>query len=109
MRSFPILFFSYIVFGSCYWFYTSAPITLPAIEIGYYGYYHRVQRVIKSIPNVAIVKTWQHTDLSLESFSFTLQRPNAKTVEVMFRESTPAMDFFDDRQIRGYVLANFDQ
>jgi hypothetical protein len=108
MRSFLILFFSYIAFGSGYCFYACAPITNPAVEIGYYGYYHRVQRVIKSIPNVTIVETWQHADISLENFGFTLQRPNAKTVGVMFRQSSYEMDFSDDKQIRNYVLAHLN-
>jgi hypothetical protein len=85
MRQLPILLFSLIALAGGYWFYAFAPLSNPAIEIGYYGYYRRVQRVIKTIPDVTIVKTWQHRDISLESFSFTLQRPNEKTVEVMFQ------------------------
>jgi hypothetical protein len=65
--------------------------------------------VIKSIPDVAIVDTWQHTDLTIESFGFTLRQANGKPVEVRFRESTPAMDFSDDRQIRDYVLMHLEK
>jgi hypothetical protein len=116
MRQFVITLFSLIAavggflitFVGGFWVYAFAPIAHPSVAIGYYGYYNRVQRVIKSIPDVAIVDTWQHTDLTIESFSFTLQRPNGKTVRVMFRESTPAMDFSDDRQIRDYVLMHLD-
>jgi hypothetical protein len=108
MRPFVITLVSLItIIGGC-WVYAFAPIANPSVEIGYYGYYNRVQRVIKSIPDVAIVDTWQHTDLTIESFGFTLQRANGKPVEVRFRESTPAMDFSDDRQIRDYVLTQLD-
>jgi hypothetical protein len=117
MRQFVITLFSLIaavggfliVFVGGFWIYAFAPIANPSVEIGYYGYYNRVQRVIKSIPDVAIVDTWQHTDLTIESFSFTLQRPNRKPVKVMFRESTPAMDFSSDQQIREYVLTELDR
>jgi hypothetical protein len=109
MRPFVITLVSLIAIVGGAWVYAFAPIENPAVEIGYYGYYNRVQRVIKTIPDVAIVDTWQHTDLTIESFGFTLRRTNGKPVEVRFRESTPAMDFSDDRQIRDYVLMQLDQ
>jgi hypothetical protein len=108
MRPFLILLFSLFAIGGGLWVYIFAPVENPSVEIGYYGYYNRVQQVIKSIPDVAIVDTWQHTDLTIESFGFTLRRANGKPVEVRFRESTPAMEFSSDRQIRDYVLMHLD-
>jgi hypothetical protein len=57
MRPLPILLFSLTVLAGGYWFYAFAPLSNPAVEIGYYGYYHRIQRVIKTIPDVVIIKT----------------------------------------------------
>jgi hypothetical protein len=102
------IFLGLIALGGGFWVYAFAPIANPAVEIGYYGYYNRVQRIIKTIPDVAIVDTWQHTDISLESFSFTLRRSNGKPVRVMFQENTPAMAFSDDRKIRDYILMHLN-
>jgi len=60
-------------------------------EFGYYGQYNRVKHILEAMPNVMIVARWQHEDLTLEDFGFTLLRDGTRLVQVNVHEASLEM------------------
>ncbi|MFM7181374.1 MAG: hypothetical protein ACKO2G_07925 [Verrucomicrobiales bacterium] len=94
-----------LVLSSGWWVWNCAPIKNPAIEFGYYGRYHKVQRVISQIPGASIVDSWKHEDIVLEDFGFTVSLQGKEAKRVNFWDGTPIKESGDDEEIRSYVLA----
>jgi len=59
------------------------------LESGYYGQFNRVKHVIESMPNLAIVDHWQHQDITLEDFGFTLLVDGVREAQIRFVDGTP--------------------
>ena len=89
------------------WVWKCAPIKNPAIEFGYYGRFHKVQRIISQIPGARILDSWKHEDISLEDFGFTVSLASGEPKRVDFWEGTPVKETGNDEEIRDYVLARF--
>lgn len=58
----------------------------PHSEFGYFGRFNRVKNVLQSMPGVEIVDTWQHQDVTLEDFSFTILLHGTHQQKLMFWE-----------------------
>jgi hypothetical protein len=102
------LFFSLsalLVLATGFWVWNFAPIKNPAIEFGYYGRFHQVQRVISEIPGARIMDTWKHEDIVLEDFGFTISLESQEPKRVDFRDGAAVKEYGDDEEIRAYVLA----
>jgi len=56
------------------------------VEIGYYGQFNRVRRILDESTEWKVVKSWVHEDVSLEDFAFTLEDNRGERVQVDFRE-----------------------
>jgi hypothetical protein len=102
------LFFSLcgvLLLAAGFWVWNFAPIKNPAIEFGYYGRFHKAQRVISEIPGARIVDSWKHEDISLEDFGFTISLEGKEPKRVDFWDGTPVKENGDDEEIRAHVLA----
>jgi len=75
-------------------------------KIGYYGKFNRVLAVMEQIPDVRIVDTWQHHDVTLEDFGFTLVSASGQSTKVNFLEGSPQMKLTKGAEIEGYVRAS---
>lgn len=85
------------------WAYTSVPIAAPSAEFGYYGKFNQVQRIIHQIPGLRIVDHWQHHDVIMEDFSFTVANQYGVTIKIDFCENRPEMRLTKDADIRCYI------
>ena len=74
--------------------------------IGYYGKFNRVRNVIEHMPDVRIIDTWQHRDVTLEDFGFTIRSDSGQTIKVNFLENSPQMKMNDPKDIEAYVRAS---
>lgn len=74
----------------------------------YYGQYNRVRNVIEAMPSVTIIRDWQHKDLSLEDFGFTLFIDEEREVVVKFLENSPEINERDRSKIREIVRRAID-
>lgn len=54
------------------------------LDVGYFGEFNRVEDRLEAIEQVAIVDSWQHQDVTLEDFGFTLALPSGRRVELVF-------------------------
>lgn len=88
------------------WLYAFAPITAPWAEFGYYGKFHQVQRIIREMPELTIIDQWQHRDVSLEDFGFTVQRKDGSTAQIDFLENSDQMRLSSDEEIRNYIVSH---
>lgn len=87
------------------WLYAFAPITAPWAEFGYYGKFHQVQRIIREMPELSIIDQWQHRDVSLEDFGFTVQRKDGSTTQIDFYDHSDQMRLSSDEDIRNYIAS----
>ncbi len=71
--------------------------------IGYYGKFNRVRHVIEQMPDVRVVDTWQHHDVTLEDFSFTVVSAPGQTNKIFFGEGSPQMQFSKPQDIEAFV------
>ena len=78
------------------------------LEIGYYGQYNRVKHVIESMPNVRIVDHWQHHDMSLEDFGFTLVVDGTRKVRVDLHEGSSEMKERNKDRLREFIQRQID-
>ena len=85
------------------WAYSSVPITAPWAEFGYYGHFNQVQRIIRSMPDLSIVHQWQHHDVVIEDFTFTVAHRDGTSLEIYFWEGTPQMKLTRDSDIRLHI------
>lgn len=93
-----------IVAVATLWAYSSVPITAPWAEFGYYGHFNQVQRIIRSMPDLEIVHHWQHHDVAMEDFTFTVAKPGGPSFDIYFWEGTPQMKLSKDADITKYIL-----
>jgi hypothetical protein len=77
-------------------------------EFGYYGQFNRVKHVIKSMPNVRIVDCWQHRDLTLEDFGFTLLVDGIREVKVKFLDGSPEKKMRRKGRLREFIQEQID-
>lgn len=91
------------------WVYHLAPIRNPAVEFGYYGRFHKVQRVISGIPGVRIVDHWKHEDVVLEDFGFTVAMDGQAPRRIDFLDGSAIKENGDDGEIRAHVLAELQR
>jgi hypothetical protein len=70
---------AFVTFGLA--FGTFPNIGLP---FGYYGKFNRIQGVLNACSAIKVIDSWQHRDLSLEDFGFTIQEPSGKPLELEF-------------------------
>jgi hypothetical protein len=74
-------------------------------KIGYYGKFNRVHAVIEQMPDVRILDTWQHHDVTLEDFSFTVTSASGHITKVNFLEGSQPMKLSKRQDIEAYVRA----
>ena len=72
-------------------------------ESGYYGDFNIVKHVIDEMPSVQITNQWQHRDMSIESFGFTILVDHTNLVQVDFIENSTRMAETNRERIRAYV------
>ncbi len=77
-------------------------------EFGYYEHFNRVKHVMEEMPNVTIIDHWQHKDISLEDFGFTLIIEGKRQVEVDFTENSPQMKMRSKSKIREFIQEKID-
>ena len=77
-------------------------------ESGYYGQFNRVKHVIEEMPDIAIVDHWQHKDITLEDFGFTLRLPDGKEVDINFYDNTPEKNERNRKRIREIIQKQLD-
>lgn len=77
-------------------------------EFGYYGQFNRVKHVIEEMPDVTIVDSWQHKDISLEDFGFTLLLHDGDTVDVKFFDGTSEKTERNRKKIKSIVQRQID-
>lgn len=85
------------------WAYSSVPIKASWAEFGYYGHFNQVQRIIRSMPELRIVDSFQHHDVIMEDFSFIVDRQDGTRVQICFWEGTPQMKLRRDREIQDFI------
>lgn len=78
------------------------------MAIGYYGHFNRVKAVIESMPNVKIVNHWQHKDITLEDFGFTVLVDGNREAKVNFWENSPQMKQRDKPRLRKFIQKEID-
>jgi hypothetical protein len=78
------------------------------LESGYYGHFNRAKHVIEDMPDVAIVDSWQHQDLSLEDFRFLLRVEGTQEVTVSFSENSPQMGERNKERLREFIQREID-
>jgi hypothetical protein len=54
------------------------------LPFGYYGKFNRIQRALNACSGVKVIDSWQHRDLILEDFGFTIQEPSGRPLELEF-------------------------
>ncbi len=77
-------------------------------EFGYYGQFNRVKHVIEDMPGVTIIDHWQHKDISLEDFGFTLMVDGNRQVGVTFSENSPQMQERNRNRLREFIQKEID-
>ena len=80
-------------------------LTLPNYgwEIGYFGQFNRVKHVIEEMPDVTIVDHWQHQDITLEDFGFTLELSGGEQVKINFWDKTAPMKERNKERLRQHI------
>ncbi len=73
------------------------------LESGYYGQFNRVKHVIEDMSGVTIVDHWQHKDVSLEDFGFTLRLSDGSEVNVEFLDATPEKNERNQKRLRQII------
>src|SRR5690606_12007913 len=63
----------------------------PTWTIGYYGKFNRVWKVIEKMPDIRIADSWQHHDITLEDFGFTVVADSGAVSQVDFLEGSSQM------------------
>ncbi|MES2572874.1 MAG: hypothetical protein V4710_22815 [Verrucomicrobiota bacterium] len=72
-------------------------------KIGYYGKFNRMRSVIEQMPDIRIVDSWQHRDVTLEDFGFTVISRTGQRAEINFPEGSPEMKMSNREEIQAYV------
>jgi hypothetical protein len=75
--------------------------------VGYYGKFNRVRTVIERMPDVRILDSWQHHDVTLEDFGFTITSASGQPAKVDFWEGSQPMALSKRDDIEAYVRAAF--
>ena len=73
------------------------------LESGYYGQFNRVKHVLEEMPNVEITDDWQHNDLTIEDFGFSLVVDEYQNAHITFYEGSPEMKMRDKTHIREFI------
>lgn len=78
-------------------------------EVGYYAQFNRVKNVIEHMKGITIIDHWQHKDVTLEDFGFTLLVDDfTNKIEVTFEENSPQMKLRKKQKIREFVQKEID-
>ncbi len=93
----------WVILLAALWCYALGPFTSPWIEFGYYGEFNQVQRLIREMPDVRIVDHWQHHDISMEDFGFTVRLGDGSARQVNFYENSAQMKLRRDDDIRSFL------
>lgn len=96
-------FASLVAAAALLWAYAFGPFTSPWIEFGYYGQFNQIQRIIRGIPELKITDDWQHHDITMEDFGFTLSHRDGPSFRIDFWENSPQMKFSRDADIRNFI------
>jgi nucleoside phosphorylase len=78
-------------------------------NVGIYGKFNRTRSVIERMADVQIIDTWQHHDITLEDFGFTILSNSEQTAKVHFLENSSQMKMDDSKDIEAYVRASLQQ
>ena len=85
------------------WAYAFGPFKSPWIEFGYYGQFNQVKRIIHSIPELKITDDWQHHDITIEDFGFTVAHRDGPAFRIDFWENSPQMKLSRDADIKHFI------
>ena len=77
-------------------------------ESGYYGQFNRVKHVIEDMPDVQIVDSWKHRDVTLEDFGFTLFVGGCRRVDIRFYDNTPEKNEKNKSRLRETIRKQLD-
>jgi hypothetical protein len=80
--------------------YVFGPFEAPWVEFGYYGQFNQVQRIIRERPELKIEDRWQHRDLIMEDFSFSVAHRDGSKIRIAFWENSPQRKLARDDDIR---------
>jgi hypothetical protein len=97
-----------VVIGMVGWIILDLSLPNYGWEFGNYGQFNRVQHVIEDMPNVSIVDHWQHQDVSLEDFGFTLMVDGNRKVGVTFSENSHQMRLRNKKKIKEFIQKEMD-
>lgn len=75
-----------LIFSSLILLIVLAIFFVPLFPPIYYADYNNIRSRIEKIPNIEIVDVWMNEDLTLEDFSFTLQKPSCPPVTITFHQ-----------------------
>jgi hypothetical protein len=70
----------------------------------YYADYNNIRARIEKIPNVEIVDVWMNKDITLEDFSFKLQKPSCPAVALTFHQLHDSRWRYNFQSIDGVIL-----
>jgi hypothetical protein len=70
----------------------------------YYADYNTIRARIEKIPYVEIINVWMNENISLEDFSFTLQKPSCPPVALTFHQLHGARWRYNFQSIDGVIL-----
>ena len=70
----------------------------------YYAEFRAVERRLAQVPNLEIVSSWQHKDMTLEDCGFVVKVASCGPVHLSFHDSQDWVGLFDE--IQGIVFRN---
>ena len=73
------------------------------LEFGYYGQFNRVKHVIEDMPGTVIIDHWQHQDVTLEDFGFSVRLSDGRVVKIDFQENSPQMKERSKSRLRDFI------
>jgi hypothetical protein len=85
------------------WLWLNLNIPDQGWEFGYYGQFNRVKHVIEDMPDATITNHWQHKDISLEDFGFTLVLDGGSQVDLTFSENSPQISMRNKQKIKKFI------
>lgn len=89
------------------YFYVFGEFTDPSIEFGYFGGFHRTQRVIQEIEGSSIHDSWMNKDITIEDYGFTVTIGDGPEKRIDFWENSPQNKLKRDEDIRTFVIDTY--
>jgi len=102
LKAFGIIL-TVIIIGFLWLMWEIGKFKNPNFEFGYYGRFNRVKNILDDMPNVQITNDWQHHDVTLEDFGFSLVVNGTNEVHVNFWENSPQMKLRNKTHIRDFI------